>query len=191
MIPVTNETTDYELLRAIAGGDEAALATLYDRYSRLVMNIAFGVLGDQAMAEEVAFDIFMRVWQNADRYDPSLAKVPTWLARLARNGAIDRMRRESVRPSAHSVAFSDNAVQPALRASGDTEAAAHLALEQQRVRAAVAQLPVEQRQALALAYFQGYTHREIAELLDLSPGTVKSHIRSGLVRLREVLAAGE
>jgi RNA polymerase sigma-70 factor (ECF subfamily) len=143
------------------------------------------------MAEEVAFDIFMRVWQNADRYDPTLAKVPTWLARLARNRAIDRMRREAVRPSGHSVAFSDNASLPAIRAPGDTEAAVHLALEQQRVRAAVAQLPAEQRQVLALAYFQGYTHREIAELLDLSPGTVKSHIRSGLVRLREVLAAGE
>ncbi len=191
MTAVTDETTDYDLLRAVAAGDEAALAVLYDRHCRLVMNVAFGVLGDQAMAEEVVFDIFMRVWENADRYDPALAKVPTWLARLARNRAIDRLRRESVRPSGHSVAFSDNAALLPARAPGDTESAAHLALEQQRVRAAVAQLPDDQRQALALAYFQGYTHREIAALLRLSPGTVKSHIRSGLARLRDLLAAGE
>ena len=179
-------TTDYELMRRVAGRDEAALAELYDRHGRRVMSVAQSVVGDWATAEEVTFDIFLRVWQNAATYDPSLAGVPTWLTRLARNRAIDRLRRESVRPAAHSVAFVEAA--PAARAPTDTETDVERALERQRVRAAVASLPAEQRQALALAFFQGYTHSEIAGLLDQSLGTVKGRIRGGMIRLREVLA---
>lgn len=182
--------TDYELMRRVAGRDEAALAELYDRYGRLVMSVALAVVGDRATAEEVTFDIFLRVWQNAAGYDPALAKVPTWLTRLTRNRAIDRLRRESVRPAAHSVSFHDAA--PPARAPADTETDVainvELALERQRVRAAVAALPAEQRQALALAFFQGYTHSEIAGLLQQSLGTVKGRIRGGMARLREVLA---
>lgn len=191
MTTVTDKATDYELMRGIARGDENALTDLYDRYGRLVMSVALGVVGDQATAEEVTFDVFMRVWQNAAGYDPALAKVPTWLSRLARNRAIDQLRREAIRPAAHSVSFSEDVSLPGERASGDTESAVQLALEQQRVREAVAQLPREQRQALALAYFQGYTHREIAHLLDLSLGTVKGHIRGGMIKLRELLAADD
>lgn len=191
MTTVTDKATDYELMRGIARGDETALTDLYDRYGRLVMSVALGVVGDQATAEEVTFDVFMRVWQNAAGYDPALAKVPTWLSRLARNRAIDQLRREAIRPAAHSVSFSEDVSLPGERASGDTESAVQLALEQQRVREAVAQLPREQRQALALAYFQGYTHREIARLLDLSLGTVKGHIRGGMIKLRELLAADD
>jgi RNA polymerase sigma-70 factor (ECF subfamily) len=191
MTTATNKATDNELMGGIARGDETALADLYDRYSRLVMSVALGVVGDRATAEEVTFDVFMRVWQNAAGYDPALAKVPTWLSRLARNRAIDQLRREAIRPAAHSISFSDNVSLPGDQASGDTESAVQLALEQQRVREAVAQLPREQRQALALAYFQGYTHREIARLLDLSLGTVKGHIRGGMIKLRELLAADD
>jgi RNA polymerase sigma-70 factor (ECF subfamily) len=191
VIAQTNKATDYELMRGIAGGDEAALAELYDRYSRLVMSVAVAVLGDRATAEEVVFDVFLRVWQNAAGYDPAQAKVSTWLTRLGRNRAIDRLRRESVRPSAHSVAFCDDTSPPADRAPGDPETAAHLALERQRVRAAIAQLPEEQREVLALAFFQGYTHREIAGLLEQSLGTVKGRIRGGMIRLRELLRTDE
>jgi RNA polymerase sigma-70 factor (ECF subfamily) len=190
-VTTVTKATDYELMRGIAGGDEGALAELYDRYSRLVMSIALAVVGDRGTAEEITFDIFLRVWQNAASYDPAQAKVSTWLSRLTRNRAIDRLRRESVRPSAHSVAFCDDTSPPADRAPGDPETAAHLALERQRVRAAVAQLPEEQREALALAFFQGYTHREIAGLLEESLGTVKGRIRSGMIRLRELLKADE
>jgi RNA polymerase sigma-70 factor (ECF subfamily) len=187
VIAQTNQTTDYDLMRGIAGGDEDALAELYDRYSRLVMSVALGVVGDRATAEEITFDIFLRAWQKADGYDPALAKVSTWLTRLARNRAIDRLRREAVRPAAHSVAFCDDVAPASERTSSDPETAAHLALQRQRVRAAIAQLPEEQQQALALAFFQGYTHREIAGLLEQSLGTVKGRIRGGMIRLRELL----
>lgn len=176
---------DGELMRLMAAGDETALAELYDRYGRLVMGVALAVVGDQAIAEEVTLDVFLRGWQNAAAYDPSLSKVPTWLTRLARNRAIDRLRREAVRPAGHSVSFSDTF--PPGRLANSLESAVELALERQRVRAAVASLPAEQRQALALAFFQGYSHSEIAKLLEQSLGTVKGRIRGGMLRLRELL----
>lgn len=178
--------TDTELLQRMVAADETALAALYDRYGRLVMSVALAILGDQATAEEVTLDVFLTVWQRAGDYDPRLAKVATWLTRLARNRAIDRLRREAARPAGHSVAFSD-----APGRGPDLEAAVELAMERQRVRAAVAALPAEQRQALALAFFQGYSHSEIARLLEQSLGTVKGRIRGGMMRLRQLLAAEE
>ena len=176
---------DYELLQRMAAGDEMALAALYDRHCRLVMSVALAVVGDRATAEEVTLDVFLTVWQRAADYDPALARAATWLTRLARNRAIDRLRREAVRPAAHSVAFSDSAP----GRGPDLETAVEQALERQRVRAAVAALPAEQRQALALAFFQGYSHSEIAGLLEQSLGTVKGRIRGGMARLRQMLAA--
>ncbi|MBP6786438.1 MAG: sigma-70 family RNA polymerase sigma factor [Candidatus Promineofilum sp.] len=182
---VVAATDDSELMRRIAQGEEPALGELYDRYGRLVMSVALAVAGERATAEEVTLDVFLSAWQHAGSYDPALAKVPTWLTRLARNRAIDRLRREAVRPAGHSVALNDAA--PVGRALGDVDAAVDLSLTQQRVRAAVASLPADQRQALALAFFQGYTHSEIAGLLDQSLGTVKGHIRGGMNRLRLLL----
>lgn len=181
----TNKVTDYELMQLIASRDEAALAELYDRYDRLIMSVALAVVGDRATAEEVTLDIFLRAWQHAGTYDPNLSKVPTWLTRMARNRAIDRLRRESSRPAFNSAVYDDTVSTPLY--SGDTETAVDLAMEKQRVRAAVASLPAEQRQVLFMAYFQGYTHSEIAGLLEQSLGTVKGRIRGGMARLREML----
>jgi len=184
--PTTGDRpTDSELMQRMAAGDETALAELYDRHGRLVMGVALAVVGDRAIAEELTLDVFLCGSQNAAAYNPALSKVPTWLTRLARNRAIDRLRREAVRPAGHSVAFSD--ALPTGRLVNSLESAVDLALERQRVRAAVASLPAEQRQALALAFFQGYSHSEIAGLLEQSLGTVKGRIRGGMVRLRELL----
>lgn len=188
MAVVNFESTDVDLIRRIAGGDERALAGLYDQYGHLVFSVAFAVVGDRATAEEVVFDIFLSVWQNAAAYDPSLSKVPTWLSRMARNRAIDRLRREAVRPAGHSVRFDDALTTPR---AADVDSAVDIAMERRRVRAAVASLPEEQRQALALAFFQGYTHSEIAGLLEESLGTVKGRIRGGMMRLRELLGPNE
>ncbi len=187
MNDVVSTTDDVALMQRIAGGEEAALGELYDRYGRLVMSVALAVAGDRATAEEVTFDVFLSAWLHAGNYDPALSKVSTWLTRLARNRAIDRLRREAVRPAGHSVAFNDAA--PIFRTPGDVDAAVDRSLTRQRVRAAVASLPDEQRQALALAFFQGYTHSEIAGLLDQSLGTVKGRIRGGMIRLRQLLEA--
>lgn len=182
--------TDTELMARIAGGDEAALAALYDRYGRLVMSVALAIGGDRATAEEVTLDIFLSAWQSARSYDPAISKVSTWLTRMCRNRAIDRLRREAARPAGHSVAFDDDSTDRPYPPF-DTETLVELGLERQRVRAAVASLPPDQRQALALAFFQGYTHSEIAGLLEESLGTVKGRIRGGMIRLRGLLAADE
>lgn len=178
---------DSVLMRRIAQGQEAALSELYNRYCRLVMSVAYNVVHNRETAEEVTLDIFTRVWEKAETYDAGQARVSTWLTRMARNQAIDRLRREAVRPSRYSVSWAEMPVEPVLDETNDLETAVHLNLEQQRVRAAVASLSAHQREALALAYFQGYSHSEIAQVLDEPLGTVKGRIRAGMQKLRGLL----
>jgi len=178
---------DATLMGHIAQGQEAALSELYDRYGRLVMSVAYGVVQNRETAEEVTLDIFTIVWEKAGAYDDRRAQVSTWLTRMARNRAIDRLRRERVRPSQHSVSWAEMPVEPVLNETNDPETAVHLNLEQQRVRAAVARLSAAQREALALAYFQGYSHSEIAQILDEPLGTIKGRVRAGMQKLRDLL----
>jgi len=178
---------DSTLMGHIAQGQEAALSELYDRYGRLVMSVAYGVVQNRETAEEVTLDIFTIVWEKAGTYDDRRAQVSTWLTRMARNRAIDRLRREKVRPSQHSVSWAEMPVEPVLNETNDPETAVHLNLEQQRVRAAVARLSAAQREALALAYFQGYSHSEIAQILDEPLGTIKGRVRAGMQKLRDLL----
>lgn len=188
MSPAHTET-DTELMQRIATSDQDALAALYDRHGRLVMSVALAMVNDWAMAEEITLDVFMSVWQSADRYNPRQAGVATWLSHMAHNRTIDRLRREAVRPAGHSVTLDDDALFGRMR--GDAESAAIRHLQRERVRSAVVSLPADQRQALTLAFFQGYTHSEIAGLLHQSLGTVKGHIYGGMVQLRKLLAAEE
>lgn len=178
---------DSALMARIAQGQEAALSELYDRYCRLVMSVAFGVVRNRETAEEVTLDIFTSVWEKAATYDDNQARVSTWLTRMARNRAIDRLRREKVRPSQNSVSWAEMPVEPVLDETNDPETAVHLNLEQQRVRTAVASLSAPQQEALSLAYFQGYSHSEIAEALNEPLGTVKGRIRAGMQKLRDLL----
>ena len=178
---------DSTLMGHIAQGQEAALSELYDRYGRLVMSVAYGVVQNRETAEEVTLDIFTIVWEKAGAYDDRRAQVSTWLTRMARNRAIDRLRREKVRPSQHSVSWAEMPVEPVLNETNDPETAVHLNLEQQRVRAAIASLSAAQREALALAYFQGYSHSEIAQILDEPLGTIKGRVRAGMQKLRDLL----
>ncbi len=179
------QTNDNALVRKVAQGDEIALGELYDRYARLVFSVALNMIGNRQTAEEITLDVFTRLWDKADTYRPELAKVSTWLVRMTRNRTIDILRKESVRPSGHSVTWAEAG--KAIISNEYPEAAAHLTLEMERVRAAVAELPEKQRQVLALAYFWGYSHREIAEELDLPLGTVKGRIRGGMQKLRKQL----
>ena len=175
------------LMVLIAQGQEAALSALYDRYGRLVYSVAYGVVQNRETAEEVTLDIFTTAWEKAHTYNPQQAKVSTWLTRMARNKAIDRLRREKVRPFHHSVSWADMPAEPATD-NPHLETAVHLNLEQQRVRTAVASLPTAQQEALSLAYFQGYSHSEIAQALNQPLGTVKGRIRGAMQKLRDLLA---
>jgi len=177
---------DPDLIRLILQKNEGALAELYDRYHRLIYSIALNIVGQPEDAEEVTLDIFTRVWEKANTYRSERAKVSTWLTRMARNRSIDILRREEVRPMKHSIGWAEIPTEPTVD-NDSPETAAHLALQKKRVREAVATLPNNQQQVLALAYFKGFTHSEIAHELNLPLGTVKGRIRSSMQKLRALL----
>lgn len=176
-------------MELIAQANEGALGTLYDRYGRLVFSVAYGVVGHHSTAEEITLDVFTRVWRKADTYNADLAKVSTWLTRMTRNRAIDVLRREEVRPLKHSISWAEIIYEPTSD-HANPERATDLTLQKQRVRAALDELPETQREVLALAYFKGLSHRQIAELLGQPLGTVKGRIRGGMKKLRQVLGDG-
>jgi RNA polymerase sigma-70 factor (ECF subfamily) len=177
---------DATLIGLIASADPDALSTLYDRYSRLVFSLALHTVGDYGSAEEITLDVFTRVWEKARTYQAGQGKVSTWMTSIARHRAIDELRRRGVRPDRQALDWSELAPgdEPAIEGP---ELAAEQALQRRRVRAALAQLPVEQRQALAMAYLEGYTHQEIAAALGQPLGTVKTRIRSAMQKLRTLL----
>jgi RNA polymerase sigma-70 factor (ECF subfamily) len=177
---------DEKLIRLITQLREEALAQLYDRYNRLVFSLALAIVSDRATAEEITLDVFMRVWQKADSYRSDQAKVSTWLTHIARHHAIDVLRRRSVRPDQYAVDWED-AIPDHVSPEHNPQEFAELSQQRERVQAALAQLPADQRQALTLAYFNGYTQRQIAEVLKQPLGTVKTRLRLGMQKLRDYL----
>lgn len=177
---------DETLIRLIRHGQSEALGALYDRYGRLVFSVAFNAVGDRATAEEITQDVFTSVWEKASTYRPGQAKVVTWLLSIARYRAIDTLRRRSVRLEQHSVDWAEAAPEE-LPATDGPESAVELHLQQQRVREAIATLPEDQRQALAMAFFEGYSHSQIAAALGQPLGTVKTRIRLAMQKLRTLL----
>ncbi len=177
---------DETLIGLIAHARAEALSELYDRYGRLVFSLALNSVGDYATAEEVTQDVFVRVWQGARMYRAERGKVSTWLTSIARHRAIDLLRRRGVRPEQHSVAWAAVSAE-ALPTVNGPEETTFLKMERARVRTAIAQLPEEQRQVLALAYFQGHTQSQIAEMLNLPLGTVKTRVRLAMQKLRQLL----
>ena len=178
---------DNTLMRLIEQGRSEALSELYDRYSRLAFSVAFNAIGDYATAEEITQDVFTRVWEKSGTYDMNLSKVSTWLVSITRNRAIDELRRGRIRPEQYSVSWDE--VQPEKTSSNDDpEETTKLAWERNIVRQAISDLPMEQQRVLALAYFKGYTHSEIAEATGEPLGTVKTRIRLAMQKLRQVLS---
>jgi RNA polymerase sigma-70 factor (ECF subfamily) len=177
---------DVTLIKLIADAHTDAVQELYDRYNRLVFSVALAVLGDRAVAEEVTLDVFVRVWQGAKTYRSDRAKVNTWLVAITRHHAIDILRWQNSRPDVKSLSLNDVPLSngPAVP---DTEARVEISLQRARIQSAIAQLPAEQRQALVLAYFKGYTHQQIAEVLKQPLGTIKTRIRLAMQKLRETL----
>ena len=177
---------DSAILRLMAHRQEQALSELYDRYSRLVFSVALNVLVDEALAEEVTQDVFLRVWDKAETFDSNLGKVSTWLASVARHRAIDILRSRRIRAEGNLAGFSiDDALN--LPAPANVEYEVEQINRQQRVRRAMAQLPEAQRQALAYAYLLGYSHSQIAAALNEPLGTVKTRIRLAMQNLRNLL----
>jgi len=176
---------DQVSLARIAGGDQHALAELYDRHARLVFSLALRILQERGDAEDVVQDVFAQVWSQAGRYDPGRGAVAAWMLTLARSRAIDRLRARRSRPeSAADSGAADSLADPAATQDLDLLSAEQV----QRLRRAVDQLPEPQRVALDLAYYDGLTHAEIAARLSEPLGTIKTRIRQAVIKLRESLS---
>jgi RNA polymerase sigma-70 factor, ECF subfamily len=180
--PEQAQTTDIEVLRAIAGGDEQALSALYDRYRLILFGLILRILHSQQEAEDVLQEVFLQVWRRASAFDETRGRTFTWLVTLARSRAIDRLR---------SLGSRERTAQEAARSIPDSISdAADDAVKSEQgeiVRGALRQLPDEQRRTLLLAYFEGLTQSEIAERLGTPLGTVKTRMRAGMMKLRELL----
>lgn len=180
------------LIRLIAAAHSDALSELYDRYKRLVFSLALRILGDQGSAEEVTQDVFLRVWNNANAYRSEQAKVSTWLTSIARNRAIDELRKTDVRPEGHSIGWEHLDLESANNDERKkTEELVESRIKSETLRRAVARLPDEQKEVLAWAYFYGYSQSQIAQELDQPLGTVKTRIRLAMMKLREILRQDE
>lgn len=177
---------DETLLYLITHAHEEALSELYDRYSRLVYSIAVNTVGDAALAEEITQDVYLRIWNKAATYNPEQGKVITWISSITRYRAIDMMRRLSVRPEGNRASWAEGeAIETP--APTDIEEEVEIADRRQQIRQAIAELPEEQRMVLSLAFFQGYSHTEIADMTNQPLGTVKTRIRLGMQKLRHSL----
>jgi len=180
--PVINGGTsqDAQLLDRVRRGDDQAMATLYDRYSKVVYSVALRVLRDPASAEDVLQDVFLGVWRKPERFVSARGSLGGWLAVVARNRAIDTLRRK--RPS-------EQVEEVFLASPFNLADEAERNTLMQRARAIILHLPLDQRKTLEMAYFDGLTHTEIAEITGDPLGTVKTRIRTALLTLRKELEA--
>jgi RNA polymerase sigma-70 factor, ECF subfamily len=175
---------DTVLIQLMARSKTEALSELYDRYGRLVYGLSLQAVGEPATAEEITQDTFLRAWENAATYKPEKGKVSTWLASIARNRSIDQLRRQNARHENHQVSL-DQMPTFSLPDDNHVENEIDQRSQQQLVRKALSQIPGDQREALALAYFRGMTHEQIAKALNQPLGTVKTRIRLGMQKLRQ------
>ncbi|WP_183096018.1 ECF RNA polymerase sigma factor SigK [Nocardioides stalactiti] len=175
-----------DLLQRSARGDRAAFAELYDATAARVHGLAVRVVRDPAQAEEVAQEAFLEIWRTASRFDPARGSAVSWLLTITHRKAVDRVRSAEASTRRDTTYHHQNQT-----VDHDVTAdAAQASLEARRVRAALGGLTDVQREAIELAYFGGYTHTEVAALLDLPVGTAKTRIRDGLIRLRDTIGVG-
>jgi RNA polymerase sigma-70 factor, ECF subfamily len=178
-----SDATERELLERIAAGDQPALGDLFDRVGARVYGVVQRVVRDPAQAEEVTQEVMLEVWTNAARFDATRGSPRSWIVTMARRRAIDRVRSEQAsRDRTQKIGIRDQQ-----RAFDEVSEQVILGEEHTEVAAALAGLSGLQRQAIELAYYQGHTYREVAELLDTPLGTIKTRMRDGLLRLRDVM----
>jgi RNA polymerase sigma factor (sigma-70 family) len=173
--------SDEALVALVARSDDDALAALYDRYGRVAYGLALRILRDAALAQDAVQEAFLQAWRQASSFDAARAKPSTWLLTLVHRRSVDLVRREQRR---RAEPIED--VPQELGEATDDEAA--LRERRQIVQHALRRLPPDQREALELAYYGGYTQSQLAERLGVPLGTIKSRMFGGLTRLRELLA---
>ncbi|MCW2845840.1 MAG: polymerase, sigma subunit, family [Nocardioides sp.] len=175
-----------QLLKLSGRGDESAFAELYDATAKRVFGLALRVVRDPAQAEEVCQEAYLEIWRTATRYDEDRGSALSWIFTLVHRKAVDRVRSAEASTRRDTTYHHKN--QPV---EHDTTAeTVQASFEARRVRTALDALTAVQREALELAYFGGYTHTEVATMLDLPVGTAKTRIRDGLIRLRDAMGVG-
>jgi RNA polymerase sigma-70 factor (ECF subfamily) len=171
-----------QLIASVARGDERAFEAVYDRLAGPVYGLICKVLRDPAQSEEVAQEVLLEIWRSASRFDPARSGATTWVMMIAHRRAVDRVR------SANAQAARDSKSAAAVTAETDEVAeAVETNLDRERVRRCLATLTEIQRESLTLAYYGGYTYREVAGLLNVALGTIKTRIRDGLIRMRDCM----
>jgi len=175
--------TQDELLGLVAHGDKAAFGQLYDQIAPRVLGLVKRLLRDHAQSEEVTQEIFLEIWQNATKYDPSKGGASSWIMTMAHRRAVDRVRA--------SQASRDRDVKIGIRDFApdydNVAESVQIKIEHERVEKAMLRLTELQRQAVTLAYFGGFSHSEVATMLSVPIGTVKTRLRDGMIRLRDEL----
>jgi RNA polymerase sigma-70 factor, ECF subfamily len=172
-----------DLLGLVADGDQAAFGQLYDQLSGRVLGLVRRLLKDHAQSEEVTQEIFLEVWQNAKRYDTAKGSATTWILTMAHRRAVDRIRSsQSTRDRDTKIGLRDMETE-----YDSVSESVEITVEHERVGQALQRLTELQRQAVTLAYYGGYSHSEVAEMLKVPIGTVKTRLRDGMIRLRDEL----
>jgi len=179
-MPQPSTEDDSSLLALVQSGNEQAMASLFDRYSKLVFSVGLRVLRDPAAAEDILQEVFMQIWRNPDSFTAARGSLGGWLAIVARNRSIDTIRRR--RPT---VDVDDVPLASSYNLADEAERNSLM----ERARGVIHKLPLEQRKTLEMAFFDGLTHSEIAEMTGDPLGTVKTRIRSALLTLRKAFPA--
>jgi len=175
--------TQDQLLARVAQGDQAAFATLYDQIAPRVLGLVRRLLRDHAQSEEVTQEIFLEIWQTATRYDSKKGGASTWIMTMAHRRAVDRVRAsQASRDRDTKIGIRDYDAQ-----YDNVSETVQIRVEHERVEKAMLRLTELQRQAVSLAYYGGYSHSEVADLLSVPIGTVKTRLRDGMIRLRDEL----
>lgn len=177
---------DRELIKQVARHDQRAFLALYERYSSRIYTLILRMVNDQGLAEEILQETFLRLWNRAQQYIPDRGSVLTWLLGVARHTALERLRFESHRP----ILSDGNEPTPLLESIPEPESTSDEA-RWRSLHLALQSLPEEQKNVIELAYYEGMSQGEIAEVLNLPLGTVKTRLRSGMMRLRRQWLEGE
>lgn len=182
--PEVKQLADEDLMLRVRDGDARAFEVLFDRHGGPAFSLAYRMCGSRARAEDVVQDAFLALWRAGARYDPSRGSVRTWVLSVVHNRAIDAFRRDAARTSRD---VPDEGLAERMPATERTDVEVERRDEAEQVRTALGELPPEQRQVIELAFFGGFSHNQIAEMLKLPAGTVKGRMRLGLTKLRVLL----
>jgi len=179
---------DEELMELVDGGEVRAFEVIFDRHASAGYALAYRMCGRRALAEDIVQEAFLSLWRSGTNYDRARGSVRSWVLSAVHNRAVDALRRAGAKAGRD---VSDEGIAERLRAPEATDVEVERREEARQVRGALDELPPDQRQVIELAYFGGLTHSQIADVLDLPPGTVKGRMRLGLTKMRSALGEAE